>query len=473
MKYRVREATNSLESYTPYKPQKKMHDLGAEKRQRLFLAGNRCGKTFSGSIEGAYHLTGKYPKWWKGLRFSGPVEMWAAGVTTESTKEVLQAEYLGNIYNDNPDSLDRPRKIIPKGCGAIPRADIIEYTMRAGMAGAINAVRVQHYDPEGSPDGVSTLTFKSYDQGREKFQGTTRHFIHLDEEPPVDIYEECLMRTAGKDVKGSILITMTPLKGMTEVCERFLEGTAGNTGYVTMSWDEVTHLGEHEKKELLDGMPIYQREAREKGIPALGAGKIYPVPESQITCPRFAIPAHYKRVFGMDFGWSNPTAAVFMAIDPSTDKMYIYDEYAISEQEPRYHASVLKTKGATWIPGVCDPSGGNASQKDGKALIDMYVNEGIFLTAADNSVEAGLMKVLNAMKAGQFFIFDDLHQTIAEFRRYARDENGKVVKKRDHLMDALRYAVVSGQTFAKVKSGHMGGLSSGGLRIQRPSWRTI
>ena len=68
---------NAIELYSPHKKQNLFHELGVKAKERLFLAGNRTGKTYSGAMEGAMHLTGLYPSWWKGKRFSHPVEMWA------------------------------------------------------------------------------------------------------------------------------------------------------------------------------------------------------------------------------------------------------------------------------------------------------------------------------------------------------------------------------------------------------------
>lgn len=422
-------------------------------------------------MEGSFHLTGRYPDWWKGIRFDGPINMWAASVTTEATRDVLQMAYLGDINNTNAADADVARGIVPMGCGAIPADCIIDIVRRRGTADAIDIAKVQHYNSKGEPDGISTLGFKAYDQGREKFQGTSRHFIHLDEEPPYDIYEECLMRLAGTGIKGYLLISMTPLKGMTEVCDAFLANNNDNRSVTQMEWSEANHLSDSEKNELLAGIPPYQREAREKGIPVLGTGRVYPVEEKDFIVEPFLIPEHYPRAFGMDFGWSNPTAAMFGAVDPNTGTIYIYDEHRQSEQEPAYHATVLRAKDAHWIPGVCDPSGLGSSIQDGKQLISEYRKLGIDLIPADNSVEAGIMEVLRGLKGGEVKVFANLDGFLTEFRRYARDERGQIKKKNDHLMDAFRYLVVSGRKMARSKPMHS--TKGAAYAANRPSWRTV
>ena len=396
------------------------HTAGALSQERLFLAGNRCGKTYCGALEMAVHLTGFYPKWWQGRKFNRPIKAWAASVTAEMTRDILQQAYTELFLH--PET-------------------IVKQTMRRGISGAIDTLYIQHIG-----GGVSTLGFKSFDQGREKFQGTSRDLIHLDEEPSMRIYEECLMRTL--DVGGSLMLTMTPLKGMTDVCSHFIEGTSLNRRIIQATWDDATHLNDDEKTRLRASLRPHELEAREKGIPSLGQGKVYPVPEGDIACKPFTIPPHYKRVFGMDFGWSNPTAVVWAALDPDTGITYLHDCYARGEQTPAEHTKAIHARGQ-WIPGVCDPAGQSQSQSDGKSLIEAYAQNGLYLNQADNAVEAGLMTVLEHMRAGKLKVFNTLEPWWREFRLYRRDENGKIVKRFDHLMDATRYVVMSGKSFAR------------------------
>lgn len=408
----------------------------------MFLAGNRTGKTTAGSMEGSYHLTGRYPADWTGRRFSHPISMWAASDTTQSTRDALQYAYLGDI-----NILDASASIVltegsqpqsPFGCGSIPKDCIINYTKARNVVDAVDTVRVRHVS-----GGESILGFKSYDQGRQKFQGTAKHVIHLDEEPPVEILSECKMRIAGTGVNGLLFLTMTPLLGMSDVCLAFLDDTRDTSTYVQASWSDAPHLSDKDKLELLSQMLPHEIEAREKGVPALGSGKVYPVEEEQILCAPFPIPQHFKQMYGLDFGW-NATAACFFAYDSEADVLYLTDEYKQGQREPSAHASTLKYKGAKWMPGLCDPAGGGSAQADGKKLIEMYEEESLRLTVADNAVDAGIMAMLERMRSGRLKVFNTCGMWVTEFRRYARDENGKIIKKNDHLLDAARYAVMSG-----------------------------
>lgn len=170
------------------------------------MAGNRVGKTVVGAYEVTLHLTGEYPDWWDGRRFEGPTDWWAAGDTSETTRDIVQNELMGPVGQI--------------GCGLIPKARIIgEPTRKRSIADAIDTVRVQHVS-----GGESLLGFKSYDQGREKFQGTAKHGIWMDEEPPADVYDECMMRLMTKN--GIMMCTFTPLNGLTEIALRYLPDLA-------------------------------------------------------------------------------------------------------------------------------------------------------------------------------------------------------------------------------------------------------
>lgn len=440
----AQQATNAAQFYKPYPKQIEFFEAGARCTQRMLLGGNRVGKTYSGSMETSYHLTGRYPDWWKGHRFTHPIDAWAASNTTQSTRDVLQYAYLGDVSITDING-SGGRKAY--GCGSIPRDAIIEWSRaRGGANDSVDIVKVRHVS-----GGVSTIGFKSYEQGRAKFQGAAKHWIHLDEEPDDQrIYNECVMRLAGEAVQGKLIITMTPLLGMTDVCLKFLQNDGGNLYNIQIGWQDVPHLSNAERDDLLSSMLPHEKEAREKGIPALGSGRVYTATEEQFVVDPFKLPDHWRFAYGMDFGWNN-TAALFGALDPDSDTWYIYDEYKLGEKEPFYHSSVLKQKGATWMAGVCDPAGQSSGQKDGESLIDLYTNDGLNLYLANNSVEAGLMEVLQRLHSGRLKVFSNNQKLISEYRTYARDDKGKIIKKNDHLLDAMRYLIMSGQSYAKQK----------------------
>lgn len=209
-----------------------------------------------------------------------------------------------------------------------------------------------------------------------------------------------------------------------------------------VAWDDVPHLSGEQKSSMLAAVPPWQRDSRSKGIPQLGAGAIYTVPESDFTVTPFELPKHWPRCAALDVGW-NRTAAVWAAHDRETGCVYLYDELYKAKTEPSQIVYSIHTRGK-WVPFVVDPAARGRSQKDGGALIDVYRDLGLDLEPADNAVEAGIYKTWEMLGAGQIKVFRNCANLLAEYRLYRRDEKGRVVKSNDHLMDAMRYLIMSG-----------------------------
>ena len=218
---------------------------------------------------------------------------------------------------------------------------------------------------------------------------------------------------------------------------------------VTSGWSDVPHLDEKTKADLLASTEPHLRDARTKGIPSLGSGAIYPIEVSEILVDPFVLPAHWPRAYAMDVGW-NRTAALWGAIDRTIDCVYFYTEHYRGNAEPSIHATAIKARG-DWIPGVIDPSARNRALKDGEQLISTYSELGLKLTPAMNAVEAGIYAVWERLSTGRIKVFRTLQNFQAEYRLYRRDENGKIVKDFDHLMDCLRYYIASARGLAKVQ----------------------
>lgn len=211
---------------------------------------------------------------------------------------------------------------------------------------------------------------------------------------------------------------------------------------VQASWDDVPHIDATTKRELLASTLPHLRDARSKGLPSLGAGAIYPIPESEFVVAPFAIPAYWPRAYGMDVGW-NRTAVVWGAIDRSCDCVYVYTEHYRGQAEPSIHVAAVNARG-DWIPGVIDPASRGRSQKDGEQLLENYRLLGLRLETAKNGVDAGLFDVWERLSTGRLKVFSTCRNLLAEYRLYHRDEKGRIVKEFDHAVDALRYLIVSG-----------------------------
>lgn len=403
--------------------------LGATHDERIFMAGNRVGKTEGAGCETVYHLTGNYPQWWEGKRFKRPIRALASGDTHETTRDILQLKLFGA-------TTDKPNNI---GTGLIPGDLITGFVPRPHVKGAIERLTVRH-----ASGGESELWLRSYEQGREIFQGFELDLFWPDEECPPDVYEEGQVRLL--TVGGISILTFTPLNGLTplvqDIQKRAHIGGVGAPAVVQCGWDDVPHLSAEAKEKLLAKLMPHQRQARVKGVPALGAGAIYPVDEADITCDDFQLPLYWPRGYGMDVGW-NRTAAVFGAHDRESDIVYLYSEHYRGQAEPSIHTAAIKARG-DWLQGAIDPASRGRSQKDGEQLLQSYQDLGLRLNLADNGVESGIYDTWERMSTGRMKVFKSLQNWFSEYRIYRRDTNGKIVKENDHLMDATRYYVKTG-----------------------------
>lgn len=421
----TRQRTNRLKAYGPYVKQREFHLMGASKRERLFMAGNQLGKTFAGAAECAMHLTGRYPDWWDGRRFDKAITMMAGSESYELTRDGVQRLLVGPPMTEEE-----------WGTGYIPKDAIVDTTRRSGVSGALDTVTVRHVS-----GGTSTLLLKAYEQGRGKWQANTVDFVWFDEEPPEDVYFEGITRTNATG--GSIAVTFTPLKGMSAVVARYLLEENDDRTVITMTIDDAEHYSPEERAKIIASYPAHEREARTKGIPTLGSGLIFPVVEDDITVEPFSIPKWWKRIAGIDFGWDHPTAAVELAYDADADIVYVLKDYRKSEAPVVLHAAALKPWGS--IPWAW-PHDGNNDTAAGPNLSSQYKDQGLKMlseratfTDGSNSVEAGLMDMLDRMQTGRWKVFRTCHSWLEERRLYHR-KDGKVVKERDDVISASRYA---------------------------------
>lgn len=236
---------------------------------------------------------------------------------------------------------------------------------------------------------------------------------------------------------------------------------------VTADWDSnAPHLSEQARKDLWDSIPVYQRDARGKGIPQLGAGLIYAISDEDIVCDAFPVPDHWPRGYGLDVGW-NRTAAEWICLDPDTQIQYFFDEHYKGEASPEIHAAAIRRRGL-WIPGRIDPAARGRNQKDGEELMKLYQQaiygqpdkpgqmaeeaQGAGLGIANNAVETGIYDMLMAFQGGGLKIMKGrCPNLLAERRLYRRNEKGIIIKKFDHALDAARYAYKSGIVWLRAK----------------------
>lgn len=207
------------------------------------------------------------------------------------------------------------------------------------------------------------------------------------------------------------------------------------------------------KQAQLRDMDPHLRDARTRGIPFLGSGAVYPVATEVIEIKPFEIPDHWPRGYGMDVGWQR-TAALWGALDQSSDILYLYDEHYVGEENPNVHANAIlgygtkqKTRGK-WVPGFIDPGARGRSQKDGSRLVEDYQTLGLNLNIAlTRATDAAVHEVWLRLSSGRLKVFNTLQYFFKEYLLYRRDKNGKIIESKarpDHLMDCLKFLVVSG-----------------------------
>lgn len=428
-----RQDKNKLSRYKPYVKQQEFHN--APFRERLYMACNQGGKTYSSSYEIAMHLTGLYPEWWNGKRWNRAVTGWALGQSMQSTRDTIQRLLIG-----------RPGDW---GTGTIPDDRIIEIKRAQGVADSVDCIFVRHIS-----GGISRLYLKSCEQGREKLQGETLDFAAIDEEPPLDIYTEVLTRTNA--TKGIVWITFTPLLGMSDVVGRFLLEQNPDRTVINMTIDDVEHYSPEERARIIASYPAHERDARAKGIPTMGSGLIFPVDENAITVEPFALPDIWPRICGIDFGWDHKTAIVWLAWDRDTDTVYLYDSVAMTQTIPKDIAPLIIQRGS-WVPCAWPHDGLQHDKGSGIQLAEQYRQQGVNMlhemaqmpeTGDENgykvsrtSVEATVLEMLHRMQTGRWKVFKNQLDWLQERRLYHRVD-GKICKERDDLISASRYAMM-------------------------------
>lgn len=447
-------AENRHLAFHPLPPQAAFLAASATNRETALIAGNNCGKTTTGCVAMAYHLTGVYPDWWAGVRFDHPIRAWAASTTSQLTRDVMQSMLCGQY--GVPSAF---------GTGLIPAAAFAaKPTMGRGIPDAYDTIFVTHRT-NGVEDGVSTLGFKSYEQQREKFQGQTLDLGHCDEEPPMDVYSEFLARIRRTD-KARMMVTLTPLQGPTEFYHRFADG-APDIFLTTMSLDEATFHSEELKRQLVAGYPAHERESRRHGVPLLGSGRVFQYGEETIKEPFLEyVPEHWTKLWGIDFGISHPFAAVLTLWDRDNDVIHVHQALRFRDDgsnptlsQPMFHAQQMKQFGAS-VP-VAYPHDGNQREKgSGATLASIYRGYELAMmpthaTFEDGgySTEAGVKEMDERMARGALKVSAHLSEWFEEFRNYHRS-HGLLVKKNDDLMSATRIAIMAKRFGRPVKLGN-------------------
>lgn len=419
----------NVHGYQPHPKQELFHSSVARGRQ--FIGGNRSGKTVGGGVEMVNKLRGEDP--FKPVKHPPPVECRAVGVDFDhGVAKIMMPEiarWLPPSFLKNgswEDSYDKQLRTL---------------TLTNG----------------------STLEFMSYEQDLEKFAGTSRQYVWFDEEPPEDIFNECLMRLI--DVAGDWWMTMTPVEGMTWTYDTIYVASRTDTNLfvVEVETDENPFINSSEIDVLQVGLDEDEKKARRKGQYIQREGLIYPFLGPQHFIETIMPPRHWLHFSMMDHGVSNPTAFLWAAVDEQ-GRMVVYDEHYMGRTIVSEHALAVHRKNTEHdrVPDyyVGDPSIVAPDAITGTSIQIEYVEHGIPIMPGNNDVRAGISlvssRLIGVADRPQLYICKDACPNLVfEIQRYRwaswanraqnRDKNAKEEphKKNDHACDALRYGVAS------------------------------
>lgn len=412
--------------------QLEFHAAGAFAAERMLRCANRVGKTATAAAEVAFHVTGLYPDWWTGHRFGYRTLTWAGAITNETCRDIVQKFLLGGVGE-------------AYGTGMIPGHLLDKPSMRqAGVGDVVDSVRVKHTNGKWSE-----IVFKTYDQGWKKWQGSAPDLVWMDEEADdMRIYTEA--RTRILTTRGRLIVTFTPLAGETALVQHFQSNKSRSVWMRTATWDDVPHLSPESKAEILESYPEYEIEARSQGIPMMGEGRIFSIPEVDIRVPDRRIESHWARIKGIDFGIDHPAAVVDLAWDRDKDIIYLTRDWRERGCDVPTHAMAIVDT-TPWAPVAWPHDGANKEKSNGKPLKDHYVEAGIKMLAMsaryDNKKggaqprEPILIELQKRMADGRFKVFASCTNFFDEYRSYHR-KDGQIVNIRDDVLKAVMYALM-------------------------------
>ncbi len=433
------QAQKNFFFYRPTPKQSQFHEASLCAKERLFLGGNRTGKTNAVCMELAFHLTGVYPEWWNGYRFSRPINAISASISLKDTRDILQKKlFAGDIDGSMPPLLHE--------------SYIVEKT-HTNVAGAWDTVWIKHVS-----GGKSELKFKAFQQGESSWQGVKADFIHMDELPNFKVYQEALVRISEFDNEKTFLVaSMWPEKGKDELIAHFMDhGAEGEVKdgrfYIMASWQDNPYLKPETVEHLRKSIPKWQLEAREHGIPVFGQGKVFTMLEPEIFVKPFEIPKHFSYVYGLDPSASSggTWGCVVLAYDRDASVVYVVRDYKLSNATPTEHANNILSIVPDWCTGMVDPAGAGENMHTKEKTLDYLAEKaGLRLVKAkktNSAKEAVIDEIYERVRSDSFKIFftengEGCRHLVKEWRQYARDEDGLIIKKNDHCIDALFYAL--------------------------------
>lgn len=401
------------------------------KRNRWVFGGNRTGKTECGAVECVWLARGIHPY----KENKGSVDGWVVSLSSQVQRDVAQKKILHYL---DPSWIE-------------------DITMLQGRkdnpeSGVIDRIKIKNVSGK-----ISTIGFKSCDQGREKFQGTSLDFVWFDEEPPLDIYQECKMRVVDKC--GEVFGTMTPLKGLTWVYNEIYlnEGNNEENWYIHMSWEDNPYLNKEEITSIASSMSEDELNTRKYGNFTSFGGLVYANFDEQVNViDPFTVPHEWYDMISIDPGLHNPLSCHWYAVDYDGN-IYVIKEHYQAEKDIEYHANQIKNicQELGWHKGyngkydaLIDSAANQKTLASTKSVSELFYDLGINVnTRVNKDLFSGISRVKSYIKdvngTSKLFIFRNCTQMIKEIKSYFWSDKDVPVKKDDHAMDELRYYIMS------------------------------
>jgi phage terminase large subunit-like protein len=425
-------------------------DATKDKSLCTVFGANRVGKSMLLAYIASTWAMGKYAHWWQGRRFEKPPKIWVGGQTTELLKGSMQEYICGQ------DGFS----------GFVSQENVAEIYMNRQNPGVMQRMLVKH------PNGLAEITFKTYDQGWQRWQSGTIDAILLDEEMPPQIFTESITRVA--TTGGLVLLGFTGLRGMTPVVTHLWPEGFSKLGvdeeqdadgdkitrnikrlgrfHIFIGWKDIPFsVLSEERREILKSQYLPgEVKARTEGIPSIGAGMVYPVDEAEYVVEPFELPKSWPRAFALDPGFASKCAAVWGAWDQDSDTIYLYSEHYQGLENPTVHIDAIRRRGS-WIPCIIDPAG--ASVEDGRRVKAAYteamrvVNPQWRVHDAQKLWTIGYMEMYSRLSSGRLKVFNTMRHFLDEIRIYHKDDEGKIASTPDHELDCARYLCMGTRHF--------------------------
>lgn len=398
-----------------------------KKKNRWVFGGNRSGKTECGAVESVYMARGIHPY----RKNRDNVFGWVVSLSQQVQRDVAQSKILQYL---NPEWID----------------DVIMLSGRKDSIknGVIDQIKIKNVF-----GGISTIGFKSCDQGREKFQGSSLDFVWFDEEPPKDIYEECRMRVLDKN--GDIFGTMTPLKGLTFIYDEIYlnRSNSPDIWYEFMEWADNPFLDKKEVKKLTATLSDTELESRRYGKFRSDTGLVYTEFDENVhVIEPFDVPYDWQDVLSIDPGLNNPLSCHWYCVDYDGN-IYVVAEHYEAKRDIGYHANKINEisdiigwhrDGKGRIVALIDSAANQRTLASQKSVTELFYEYGIVANPKVNKdLFAGIARVKEYFKSNKIFIFKNCVNMIREIKGYWWGDGDVPKKKDDHSLDELRYYVMS------------------------------